>query len=385
MALHLQTLCQNSDYLYGMRILAGEQGMNKIVKWVHTIEDIEASNFLHGGELIFTTGIAKRVGNWLTPFVKNLVEKEAAGLVVNVGPYIDNVPIDVLEYANEKHFPVLEVPWKTKLVDITRDFCNQIIKDEQRQEQLTTALKKLMESSYDVDNHIEAIEKYGFHREDTYCVVGVKVDEVDNDTNHIVLDFVISKIHEAAGELIENIIFFVQDKTICMVFIGCTNEKIEFLIDNIIKLCDTSNYKVHVGIGPNVDNISLLSRSYYRAMRVMILSANTSNTFLVYDKLDSRKVLISVDESKILREYYRDTLGNLEDYDKEHETNYVELLQRYIACDGSIQKIAEEENLHRNTINYQLNKIKKILESEISTLEDKFRLMLAFQIKEISQ
>ncbi|WP_455718658.1 PucR family transcriptional regulator [Anaerosporobacter sp.] len=382
MALHLQKLCQNSDYLYGMRILAGEQGMNNIVQWVHTIEDVEASSFLHGGELIFTTGIAKREGNWLIPFVNNLVERNAAGLVVNVGPYIDKVPAEVLEYANEKHFPILEVPWKTKLVDITRDFCNQIIKDEQREEQLTAALKKLMESSYDMENQIEVVEKYGFHRDDTYCVVGIRVNDLDEDRR--VLDFVISKIQEVAGDFLDNINFFVQDQTICMVFIGCTNEKIEFLIENIINLCN-NNSKVYVGIGPNVDNISLLSRSYYRAMRVMILSKNTSNTFLVFDKLDSRKILISVDESKILREYYRDTLGNLEDYDKEHETNYIELLQRYIACDGSIQKIAEEEKLHRNTINYQLNKIKKILDSEINTLDDKFRLMLAFRIKEISQ
>ncbi len=382
MAIHLQKLCQNSDYLYGMRILAGEQSMNKNVQWVHTIEDIEASSFLRGGELIFTTGIAKREGNWLTPFVKNLVEKEAAGLVINVGPYIDNVPMEVLEYANEKHFPILEVPWKTKLVDMTRDFCNQIIKDEQREEQLTTALKKLMETSYDMENQVEVVEKYGFHRDDTYCVVGIRAARMDEEH---VLVLVINKIQEVTADSLENINIFIQNQMICMVFIGYTNEKIEFIIDNIVKMCHNNNSDVHVGIGPNVNNIYLLARSYYRAMRVMILSANTSSTYLVFDKLDSRKILISVDEPRILREYYRDTLGNLEDYDKEHKTSYVELLQRYIACDGSIQKIAEEEKVHRNTINYQLNKIKKIIESEISTLDDKFRLMLAFRIKEISQ
>lgn len=382
MAIHLQKLCQNSDYLYGMRILAGEQNMNKIVKWVHTIEDIEASSFLRGGELIFTTGIARREGNWLIPFVKNLVEKEAAGLVVNVGPYIDKVPFEVLQYANEEHFPILEVPWKTRLVDITRDFCNQIIKDEQREEQLSTALKKLMETSYDMENQIEVVEKYGFHRDDTYCVVGIRAPKLDDD--HSVQDFVINKIQEAA-DLLNSISIFLHKQIICIVFIGYSSETIETIIENIVKMCHNGNSEVHIGIGPNVNNISLISRSYYRAMRVMILSANTSSSYLAFDKLDSRKILISVDETRILREYYRDTLGNLEDYDKEHETSYVELLQRYIACDGSIQKIAEEENVHRNTINYQLNKIKKILESEISTLDDKFRLMLAFRIKEIAQ
>lgn len=383
MALQLQKLCQNTDCLYGMRILAGEQNMNKIVQWVHTIEDVEASSFLRGGELIFTTGIAKREGNWLIPFVRNLIDKEAAGLVINVGPYIDKVPMEVLEYANENQFPILEVPWKTRLVDITRDFCNQIIKDEQREEKLSTALKKLMETSYDMENQIEVVEKYGFRRDDSYCVVGIRTAEFKDEYG--TLSSVVNKIQEAAADILNKINFYINNQIICLVFIGCTNEKIEFVIDIIVKLCHNDNSDVHVGIGPNVNSIYLLSRSYDRAMRVMILSANTSSSYLIFDKLDSVKILIAVDESRILREYYRDTLGNLEDYDKEHKTSYVELLQRYIACDGSIQKIAEVENLHRNTINYQLNKIKKILECEISTLDDKFRFMLAFRIKEISQ
>lgn len=382
MALHLQKLCQNSDYLYGMRVLAGEKGMKRPVQWVHTIEEIEAGNFLHGGELIFTTGIASKEKGWLFPFVRKLEEKQAAGLVVNVGPYIDQVPKEVLEYANERNFPLLEVPWKTRLVDITRDFCNQIIKDEQRDEQLTEALKSLIYSTYHDENQIAIVEKYGFQRNDCYCVVTMHLSDVNNNQvtdklNHI--------IQEAIENMTDNLNYFQIEEGFCMIFIGFESKEIENTIEKIVKMCHNNGVNLYVGIGPNVESVYLLRRSYCRATRVMTLSQNTNHNYLVFDKLDSRKVLISVDETNVLKEYYQSTLGMLEEYDKEHETNYVELLRRYITSDGSIQRIAEVEKLHRNTINYQLNKIKKILESEISTFEDKFRLMLAFHIKEISQ
>ena len=53
MAVTLGSLCEKAGYLYGMRVIAGKEGMTNIVQWVHSVEDIEVSDFLHGGELIF--------------------------------------------------------------------------------------------------------------------------------------------------------------------------------------------------------------------------------------------------------------------------------------------------------------------------------------------
>lgn len=127
MAVTLGSLCGKAGYLYGMRVIAGKEGMSNIVQWVHTVEDIEVSDFLHGGELIFTTGIANKGQDWMLPFVKKLIEKHVSGLVLNIGPYIKAIPAKVISYCNENNFPLMDIPWKTRIVDISRDFCNQII------------------------------------------------------------------------------------------------------------------------------------------------------------------------------------------------------------------------------------------------------------------
>ena len=79
MAILLRQLCEKASYLYGMRILAGENGTGNIVQWIHTLEDVETSGFIHGGELIFTTGIAQEGNGWLLEFVQHLYEQEASG------------------------------------------------------------------------------------------------------------------------------------------------------------------------------------------------------------------------------------------------------------------------------------------------------------------
>ena len=45
--------------------------------------------------------------------------------------------------------------------------------------------------------------------------------------------------------------------------------------------------------------------------------------------------------------------------------------------------MAEETFVHRNTINYQLAKIKKILGNNLKTFEERFKLILAFEIKDV--
>ena len=96
-----------------------------------------------------------------------------------------------------------------------------------------------------------------------------------------------------------------------------------------------------------------------------------------------KKILLSVDNPDILEEYYKDMLERLEVYDIENGTEYMEVLRMYLIYDGSIQRVAQETFVHRNTVNYQINKIKKILDMDLNRLEERFKLMLAYQISDI--
>ncbi|MDD3204736.1 MAG: PucR family transcriptional regulator ligand-binding domain-containing protein [Lachnospiraceae bacterium] len=162
MAVTLARLCENANKLYGMHVLAGNLGMRNSVPWVHTLEDEEVCTFLHGGELVFTTGIGHRDTSWLLSFTQNLYAAEASGLVVNYGPYIEKVPAEVINYCNEVNFPLLVVPWKTRLVDITRDFCNQIIQNEKIEDTVGEAFQKMILNPSESEPYISILERHNY-------------------------------------------------------------------------------------------------------------------------------------------------------------------------------------------------------------------------------
>ena len=46
MAITLSQLCVNTEKTYGMKLLAGKDGMDNYVRWVHMVEDREVPGFL---------------------------------------------------------------------------------------------------------------------------------------------------------------------------------------------------------------------------------------------------------------------------------------------------------------------------------------------------
>ena len=76
-------------------------------------------------------------------------------------------------------------------------------------------------------------------------------------------------------------------------------------------------------------------------------------------------------------------LGVLIDYDQKHNTQLEETLYQYLKFDSNQKAMAESLYMHRNTINYRLNKIKELTECQLDSFEEKMPYMLAFYIKEI--
>ncbi len=67
MSVMVKKLYKNGTFLYKMQLLAGRNGLNNLVQWVHIIEDPTVISFLHGNELVFTAGILNqgRTGCWI--------------------------------------------------------------------------------------------------------------------------------------------------------------------------------------------------------------------------------------------------------------------------------------------------------------------------------
>jgi PucR family transcriptional regulator, purine catabolism regulatory protein len=103
------------------RVVAGEAGLGRSVRWVHVTELTDVAEILRGGELVLSTGIA-----WpddrdaLARFVRDLVELGAAGLMVELGRrFPEKLPKALLGEAERFRLPVVTLGRDTRFVGIT--------------------------------------------------------------------------------------------------------------------------------------------------------------------------------------------------------------------------------------------------------------------------
>src|SRR5688572_33136268 len=76
------------------RLVAGESGLDRPVRWVHSAEVPDIAGLLRGGELVLTTGVALPPDDTgLRAFIKDLADVGIAGLVIELGrAYKDSAP-----------------------------------------------------------------------------------------------------------------------------------------------------------------------------------------------------------------------------------------------------------------------------------------------------
>jgi PucR family transcriptional regulator, purine catabolism regulatory protein len=114
-----------------LRLVAGEQSVDRPVRWVHASELEDPTPWLKGGELLLTTGAS--VGT--TParqraYVKRLADAGLAGLGFGLGFSHDRVPKPVVTTAEQLGFPVFEVPYPVPFIAITEAVFSRVVAEQ---------------------------------------------------------------------------------------------------------------------------------------------------------------------------------------------------------------------------------------------------------------
>ncbi|MBO8162139.1 MAG: PucR family transcriptional regulator [Brevibacillus sp.] len=96
------------------------------VEWVSVIE-IPVENFVRKNELVLSTAIGcGHDAALLKQFVQDIIRSEAAALVLAKGHYVREVPAEVIAFASEQGFPIIEIPWEVRFSDITHAVLHEI-------------------------------------------------------------------------------------------------------------------------------------------------------------------------------------------------------------------------------------------------------------------
>ncbi|WP_262286179.1 PucR family transcriptional regulator [Micromonospora sp. MA102] len=103
------------------RLVAGDAGLDRPVRWVHVAEVPDIATLLRGGELVLTTGIGLPADDaGLRAFIGDLADVGVSGLVVELGRrYVSAVPRVMAAAAERRGLPLVELRRATPFVRIT--------------------------------------------------------------------------------------------------------------------------------------------------------------------------------------------------------------------------------------------------------------------------
>jgi PucR family transcriptional regulator, purine catabolism regulatory protein len=113
-----------------VRLLAGEAGLELPVRWVHISELLDPTPWLSGGEVLLTTGMQLIDEERQRQFMARLADHQLAALGFGTGFSHEAVPAPITEVAEERQFPVFEVPYEVPFIAVTEAAFTQLVNEQ---------------------------------------------------------------------------------------------------------------------------------------------------------------------------------------------------------------------------------------------------------------
>ena len=213
------------------------------------------------------------------------------------------------------------------------------------------------------------------------AIIGVKADMTDHISSRKLESAFERTIYSYkkhwGGFKVDNMMFYVLN--------DFSDDEIESIAEKIQSEKERyiSVNKLYVAVSKTNNKLKSLPKTYRIVLRMLRLAVRADMTPMFYDRLEVKKLILAVDDISLLESIYNENLKKLEVYDRDNGTDYMSFLRLYLKYDGSVQRVAQETFVHRNTINYQLAKIKKILGNNLKTFEERFKIILAFEVRDV--
>ncbi len=103
-------------------VLSGRSSLDRAVRWVHSSEIFEISPLLSGGELLLTTGLglAGVDAGTRRHYLREIADREVAGVAVELGRTFDTIPPDMVAEASRAGLPLIALRSVVPFIELCR-------------------------------------------------------------------------------------------------------------------------------------------------------------------------------------------------------------------------------------------------------------------------
>ena len=377
MGFTIEDMMTVSGSRYKIKMEAGRHGWSNSISWILMIEDMTILQNFAGKDLAVTTGLGFRQPGQQLELVKELSSLGASGLIINTGMYIMEIPETVRTFCDENDFPLMTVPWDIPLFDMIKDLNMRILLQGITDDEISSALIQAIKNPEDAESSRKTLLPH-FDVDGTFQVVLIEPDDLDTmDTvERRRISFQLQIYLESISH---NASFFYYDAAFALVVNDVPEDHLHDLLDRFVKRLEIRmpDRKIWVGIGSPMEDLKNLHLAYRRAQAAVRMAARQDKSMVWFDEMGIFRMLSLIPDPVLRREMGEDLLEPLIIHDRVHGTDYVQMLEIYLETGGSIKAVAEQTFTHRNTAIYRLGNIRKLLNNDLDSTEDRLRYQLA--------
>jgi sugar diacid utilization regulator len=389
----------NLPILKAAELVAGKDGLKKEVTWVHVVELPNIEPWINYGELIFLTGVGlKNYKEELVNIVRDIAKKNGSGLFIGVGPFIKEIPEEVVKVGDELAIPIFKIPFEVKVIDITQSICKMIFYNLEKIKSMKDLMNEIMFSELKEDI-TERASFYGYDAEKNYRAMVINIESFKNtgqkeknkeESFLISMKSTIENIVKSTfGKHNKKILYEIrQNSFIVMAPVKEANNNSRELesLANIIKGEINEKIKditINIGIGNCYSGLKDFKQSVYQADKALkiLKKCRRVNTVRQYSELGIYRILFKSEDIDELKNIYIEALGPLIEQDMNFGTDLLNTLEVYLKEDRNLGRAADILFIHRNTMKYRLSKINEILDYNFEDAILNFNIQLAYKIK----
>lgn len=373
---------------------AGAGGMKNIVRWIYFADclqcvqsEYKVEDYIHGGEFVILTNRSVTDNkDTLIGLIGKMLAHGISALGINEGQISD----ELIQYADENDLPLFELPEKYPLIDLSQILCNKLVLEENNknlEEQLFTSI---LDSEHLNRESVLAQARYlNVDLSGGFCVVEFALKAAQNQNGNSLalgreLRHIISM--EFSFYTASDILMLSQTGSV-LALVSSERIKEEDLKMILQRIAEKSRKQhkitVDIGIGTEVEyleDVKISRKEAADAIRNAAM-AGASGQIYRYREQGIYTLISKIQDDKFLDKYVEKQIGSLIRADALNKGNLCETLESYLNHNCNVKETAQALYIHRNTMNYRMNKIKEILGEDFENLDNCLMLKLAFIIR----
>lgn len=365
MAFLVRNIIEN-NLLEGATIVAGIDGSDNELLWINLMEILDALDSLQKGELLITTGYEMDNEKLYKDIILRLKAKGLAGLAIQTGYYISEIPKYIIDAANKYNFPVINLPQTLTFSYITRTLIDNInlqlnLNGDSDFVNLKNKLEVILK---DISNDTNKM----LNTETLYPMHLFLLTISSNDKNIVTNDIVVKSVDKIKA-------YFSSIN--CTTKIELSGKKILYIVslndDFSLKNLYFDLSKILTNLSKELNMTFLIGTSVLISVNNLIVSFNdalASQQILM--KLGGMKGICSFEDIELFKmfeilhhsdhdlKFAYETLGPVLDYDALHKSSYLETLNLYLINECSTAETCSKLFIHRHTLKNRLDKISEL-------------------------